>query len=936
MGLGKTIEALALILSRRFDPTYPTCKTTLIVAPLGLLQQWSEEIHNRVTMRHGGKLSSIVFRGFGAKKMTVQRLLQHDIVLCTYGKIVAEYNMHTRGLRNNCKLLSKEAKFYRVILDEAHFIRNKNAQTSKAVCQLQAVHRLCITGTPLMNTVTELYPLIRFLGIKPYDAWEKFSEDVDCPIKRWAPGMEVHAMLRLQTLVRSLVLRRKKNSRLDGKDIIRLKKRIDVVVQVEFGEDQQAFYNALYERQKLKFNKYLKEGTVMKNYWRILIWILRLRQACNHPYLIQNHCIPDACSLDAEGMIHLALQLPAHVRESINAVVQFRCPTCDDPTENVTKNPVIISPCGHFICAECYAKLMEEAALLDADNGDNPDKLNCPNEGCNSSITHDNILMHNFFVDAYRAQGDLELSDEDEEPLDDGTNPVESDFEDDAEGGHFGNVPQNDHSDSSVEEQREGSSGLFVQPFPDEVDPFGGDGPSSDGDNVPWDELPYTMQRSNILRDVTASQDATPTLQRTEKSISCPSLDSYSASGRATGPYTPVQPVAQPCHIPKGHYGNPVNVDDEEEEAAFNAVSRYMSSRPGQSRGKGLKNEMGNDELHAYNIPNYDGPGSPDPMAKRKGKFGDYSNIESKRSRTGRPRSNLDSPNNRQFRNHMRVQSRDRSSSSDYQLNTGDLDGDRQTHAWFPSASQYDSFDLHNDRQPKYGPLQVEEGDIKPNIHGSGTRVQDLLQKPFVSLSDKRRIAVKSRRAMAAYQKRISDEWVASAKTEKVIELLQDIRTKHSGEKTLVFSLWTGFLDMLEPPLREAKFRYTFYTGGMKTDHRTAAVQTFMTNPELEVMLVSLSAGSCGLNLTAANHVILIEPFWNPFTEEQAVDRCHRLGQAKEVTVYRLLAKNTIEDHVMKLQNKKKDLISTALSDEKTDSSVEKLTVGELRNLFGV
>lgn len=948
MGLGKTIEALALIVSRRCDPRHPlSCKTTLIVAPLGLLPQWQNEIQKKVTLRYGRKLSTIVFHGPTMKHVRIQELLQYDIVLCTYGKLVSEYNLYTRGPRIQCKLLSSEAKFYRVILDEAHFIKNKKARTALAVCQLQTVHRLCMTGTPLMNNVTELYPLIRFLRIKPYDTWTKFSEDIDRPIRRWKSGMETPAMLRLQTLVKSLILRRNKDSHLDGQRIIDLEERTDVEVYVEFDEDQKAFYEALVHRQRLKFNKYLKAGTVMRNYVRVLTWLLRLRQACDHPYLIQNHCIPDVCGLDAEGMIDLALRLPPDVVATLKATQHFECPKCAEFADNQTANPVIISPCGHYICAECYSALMEESLGL-AEEAEDPDKFACPDEWCDSIITPDNILMHNFFVDAQKGAVNRMGSAEDtDEASDDEIEVIEIESEDEAEGMDGNELPHGDNLDRpSADQQHRGFSEMFVAPNPDEEEYLG-----LEHDDIDSEISDSQVQESQIVggrsntRVSTVRRGKGPAQQNIRGSILRGSSGGQVMIERSAAMPPGPQARAGSLHdLPsKGSSGNPVNLDDEEEMAAYIAVSRQMAAVAYQQRPQNIKEETGDENFEDLDVPNFDGPGSPAPRSKRKGFSGNHPDLRSKRARASRPY--VRAASSHRADSDMNIKSEDEegvvASRSDYQANVVDNDDQGQP-SRVPShvmsrdsivdpAGDFRSGSRGLSRRPK-----LEEEDVKLEVHRLGQRAREVLQRPFVSLSNKRQLADHSKRAMAAYQKRIADEWVASAKTTKIMELMQKIRRDHPGEKTLIFSIWTVFLDMLEPPLQKEGFKYTVYSGGMKSDNRTAAVQTFMTNPELDVMLISLCAGSCGLNLTAANHVILTEPFWNPFTEEQAIDRAHRLGQEKPVTVYRVLVKGTIEDDIIQMQKKKRDLVGTALGDAQIDSPVHRLGLEELRALFGI
>lgn len=96
-----------------------------------------------------------------------------------------------------------------------------------------------------------------------------------------------------------------------------------------------------------------------------------------------------------------------------------------------------------------------------------------------------------------------------------------------------------------------------------------------------------------------------------------------------------------------------------------------------------------------------------------------------------------------------------------------------------------------------------------------------------------------------------------------------------------------------------------------------------------------MKAGNAGLNLTAASQVIILDPFWNPFVEEQAIDRAHRIGQMRPVRVHRILIQDTVEDRIIALQEKKRELINTAL-DEKASKGITRLGVSELRFLFGL
>lgn len=131
------------------------------------------------------------------------------------------------------------------------------------------------------------------------------------------------------------------------------------------------------------------------------------------------------------------------------------------------------------------------------------------------------------------------------------------------------------------------------------------------------------------------------------------------------------------------------------------------------------------------------------------------------------------------------------------------------------------------------------------------------------------------------------------------------------GHKALVFSQWTSLLDLVEPHLEAAGIRFTRLDGS--TRDRGAVVNAFQAEGGPPVMLASLKAGGTGLNLTAADHVFLLDPWWNPAAEDQAADRAHRFGQERPVIVYRMVARDTVEERILSLQEKKRALADVAL-----------------------
>ncbi|KAJ3329419.1 hypothetical protein HDU76_007945 [Blyttiomyces sp. JEL0837] len=154
------------------------------------------------------------------------------------------------------------------------------------------------------------------------------------------------------------------------------------------------------------------------------------------------------------------------------------------------------------------------------------------------------------------------------------------------------------------------------------------------------------------------------------------------------------------------------------------------------------------------------------------------------------------------------------------------------------------------------------------------------------------------------------------ALVEDLVTLRQEMANKQEKPvKSVVFSQWTSVLDLCQTPLTDAGFKFCRLDGKMKRPDRALAMERFKTDPEIDILLLSLKAGGVGLNLTAASRVYIIEPYWNPAVEQQAVDRVHRMGQVRPVNVIRFIAKGTIEESILELQRRKTKLAEMAFKD---------------------
>ena len=177
----------------------------------------------------------------------------------------------------------------------------------------------------------------------------------------------------------------------------------------------------------------------------------------------------------------------------------------------------------------------------------------------------------------------------------------------------------------------------------------------------------------------------------------------------------------------------------------------------------------------------------------------------------------------------------------------------------------------------------------------------------------------------------LKDEEFKGNHSAKIEVLVEQIENKSSQHKILVFSQFVSMLELIKKELEAKNISYEYLTG--QTKDRAAKVNEFQNNDNVRVFLISLKAGGMGLNLTEADYVYLVDPWWNPAVENQAIDRSYRIGQTKNVIAVRLICPNTIEEKVVKLQESKTKLVGELL---KSDESVMKsLSKDDLLGLLG-
>jgi len=176
----------------------------------------------------------------------------------------------------------------------------------------------------------------------------------------------------------------------------------------------------------------------------------------------------------------------------------------------------------------------------------------------------------------------------------------------------------------------------------------------------------------------------------------------------------------------------------------------------------------------------------------------------------------------------------------------------------------------------------------------------------------------------------------SSAKVDFLVENLLKIKTQDPTIKSLVFSQWTSFLDICQKAIIRAGFKCVRLDGKMPEPKRKLAIRSFQNDPEVTVFLISLKAGGVGLNLTAASRVYMVDLWYNAAAENQAIDRCHRLGQTRPVEVYRFAMENSIEEKVLELQRKKEQIVQGAFGLGDTTRGRQQEWMANLGAIFDV
>ncbi|CAJ1961598.1 unnamed protein product [Sphenostylis stenocarpa] len=352
---------------------------TLIVCPTSVLRQWDDELHNKVTDK--AHLSVLVYHGSNRTKDPYE-LAKHDVVLTTYSIVSMEVpkqplvdkDDEEKGTYDDPAISSKKRKcppsakskkkgldgvmlesvarplakvaWFRVVLDEAQSIKNHRTQVARACWGLRAKRRWCLSGTPIQNAIDDLYSYFRFLRYDPYAVYTSFCSTIKIPISK-SPSKGYR---KLQAVLKTIMLRRTKGTLLDGEPIISLPPKSVELKKVEFSQEERDFYSRLEADSRAQFQEYADAGTVKQNYVNILLMLLRLRQACDHPLLVKRY---NSNSL-WKSSVEMAKKLTEEKRLSLLNCLEASlalCGICNDPPEDA-----VVSVCGHVFCNQCICE----------------------------------------------------------------------------------------------------------------------------------------------------------------------------------------------------------------------------------------------------------------------------------------------------------------------------------------------------------------------------------------------------------------------------------------------------------------------------------------------------------------------------------------------------------------------------------------------------
>lgn len=423
MGLGKTIEMLSLIHAHRNEPpsrtvsgpgsfnglarlpgtsaVVPAPYTTLVVAPTSLLSQWESEA---MKASQPGTMKVLTYYGTD-KSVNLRDLCSAsnpsapNVIITSYGVVLSEFRQFASQsvLTTAASSGLYSVDFFRVILDEAHLIKNRRSKSARACYELKATHRWVLTGTPIVNRLEDLFSLVRFLKVEPWSNFSFWKTFITVPFesKDYLRALNV-----VQTVLEPLVLRRTKMMKTpDGEPLVPLPTRTIAIEEVDLTEQERQIYDHIFTRAKRAFNDNVEAGTLLKSFSTLFAQILRLRQCCCHPVLTRKKAIvadeEDAAAaadetnglkddMDLQELIDRfttvtekaesderqdSSKFTAYALRQIQTESSGECPIC---SEEPMIDPAVTA-CWHSACKKC----LEDFIRHQTDKGVSPRCFSC-------------------------------------------------------------------------------------------------------------------------------------------------------------------------------------------------------------------------------------------------------------------------------------------------------------------------------------------------------------------------------------------------------------------------------------------------------------------------------------------------------------------------------------------------------------------------------
>ncbi|KAJ5218271.1 DNA repair protein RAD16 [Penicillium cinerascens] len=365
MGMGKTIQAVSLIMS-----DFPQHDPTLVLVPPVALMQWVSEIKEYTD----GKLKVLVYHNSDSKvkKLTQADLRKYDVIMISYSSLESIYRKQEKGWTRGNGTVKEDSvihsiDYHRLILDEAHSIKQRTTGVAKACFALNASYKWCLSGTPVQNRIGEFFSLLRFLQVRPFASY--FCKQCSCSQLQWTANKQGRCtecshtgfnhisifnkeilnpitegrtteerktgLQKLRLITDHIMLRRLKQEHTSSMELP--PKRITIHNEF-FGEIEHDFSRSIMTNSSRQFDTYVSRGVMLNNYANIFGLIMQMRQVANHPDLI----------------------LKKHVQPGFNVLV---CRVCDEPAEDAIR-----SRCHHEFCRKCakdYIQSFEDGTTVD-------------------------------------------------------------------------------------------------------------------------------------------------------------------------------------------------------------------------------------------------------------------------------------------------------------------------------------------------------------------------------------------------------------------------------------------------------------------------------------------------------------------------------------------------------------------------------------------